>query len=207
MVPVDDFVPLVAAEAPGAPDPGIEAAVVDAATRFCTEALVWGHSGYAQDIREGQAQYFIPVPSDARIQSVMGVYLNGRRIVVRDEDAYPWGTQAKGTPHTAYLTDEDRVSLYPVPDADIPGGLVVRVALRPKRGAKSLPDVLWSRYQDGIRHGALAILMAQVGQSWSNPGMVDYHANMMRREISRARADRVRGRATGSVEVKRRRFV
>lgn len=207
MVQVDDFVPLVAAEVPGAPDPGVEAAVVDAATRFCIEALVWSHSGHALDVVEGQAQYFIPVPSAGRIQSVLGVFLDGRRITLRAEDDYPWGTQASGMPHTAFLTDDDRINLYPTPNVSISGGLVVRVALRPKPGAKSLPDVLWTRYQDGIRHGALAILKAQANQPWSNPRMVDYHARMMRREISRARADRVRGRATGSVEVKRRSFV
>lgn len=206
MKALDLFAPEIAGELPEASDPAIEAAVLDAATRFCTEAYVWTEAGFAQDLRAGVAEYFINPPRDGQVQAVLGVYVDGQPITVFPMDGYPYGTTASGTPYSAFVTDNNRLMLYPTPDADRTGALVVRVAAIPRPGAKSLPDVLFDRYRNGIRHGALMALKGKSGESWYDPNAVAMHSAEFRKEISRARADMIRGRSNRRVMARRRRF-
>lgn len=68
----------------------------------------------------------------------------------------------------------DTLRLLPAPNAS---GTVIKgtVAFAPNEDATTLPLVVWQRWRTPIAHGAIAMLMLQVGKPWSNPAQAAYH--------------------------------
>jgi hypothetical protein len=87
-----------------------------------------------------------------------------------------WRTTGRGTPGY-YLSNLDRsnIRLVLTPGVSITAGLLVKVALAPKRSSSIVPDVLLERYVDAITHRTKHRCYMMKDKPWSSPDLATWH--------------------------------
>lgn len=197
--PWHDFLDQVSPSAKGAPVAVQLQAVKSATIRLCHEARVWSHVSERADLLAGEGKYaFIFPDMAAQVVGVKDFRLNGGELAPASLAQWPHGDAATGTPLMWREEEPGFVLLWPVPDRDMPGAVVVTVDLAPALDSGQAPKFLLTHYREAIKWGALAELVNIAGQSWGNPNMAvaDYEQRF-RREVARARILENMGGAAG----------
>jgi hypothetical protein len=166
------FRPLLAPEVPGCPVIVMKKRILDAATEFCSKSSVWldthTYSAYAN-----QNPIDFDITAHEVVHEIRAAELDGEPISVQTRewcnDRYPgWrpGTPSQVTGQPAAITQLDTTSFCLVPTQTETGTLVLEVALKPRKTATLLPDILYNEYEEAIVDGALARLLNMRKAAW-----------------------------------------
>jgi hypothetical protein len=91
----------------------------------------------------------------------------------------------------------DKYLVLPLPDAEKTYRMRMFVALKPKRTATAMDEVIMSDLEDVIVHGALQHLLALPQVNWSDRELSSYHAKQFTFQLAERRARANLGNARG----------
>lgn len=155
----DDTLPSV----PGCPQPMALDAIRKAAIEFCERSWGWIYNPTAINVVNGQISYAFTPPAGAVVSRVLHVWYDDEPIYPRSPDQldgmFPNWRTSSGTPDYYTQEDERNLLLVPVPNADLTGGLKMRVSLKPTHNAADIESRMYEEYREAIASGALSRLM------------------------------------------------
>jgi hypothetical protein len=202
VTPLSAFRSRIAPRVPTALDFVIDDAVLDAAIDFCEQTLVVKGTLDQFNTEAGVREYDIDASgSQQNVCKVMRVWVQQREIEPLAEDdvsafAYVDGITGATTPSSipSAFTEVSPsvVALMPVPDAAYP--VTIRAAMKPKRSATQIEDVLYENWAEEIVHGALFRLFSMAGMPWQSDGMATTHLALYKVGINKALLEATRGR-------------
>lgn len=217
MKSLDLFVPWIAPNAYGAPEPLIKQQLLDAAIEFCTETNIV-QTVEVQDVLADEPRYDVIAPTQQELSTVMDVFYWDVRLKAAPADHVESGAALRagvdtvvdsrtGTPEAYYqITPSDTaIYLWPVPDRPAVGALAVRASFEPSRSATSLDDKLYS-YVQTLAYGTLARLLLMPGQPFTNPVLASEYERRFTSAIAAARSAARRGNVRTSSHVRPRSF-
>lgn len=165
---------------PGAPIFEVEYRLKQAVRDFCRITQVWQqrNTEILTTVAD-QEEYDAGLPSGTELVAIISAYLaDGTEVDVElpgeAEDQMP---SESDTEWKIGVAGTDTVRLTPLPSA---ADVVVTgtVAFAPNEESENLPTIIYNRWRTPIAHGAIAMLMTQVGKPWSNPSQSVYHQGM-----------------------------
>lgn len=128
---------------------------------------------------------------EARIQGEdepLAVYpMNDPRIDELDDDE-----------SAVVFADPNHPQLIPTPSADAPVTLELLLAIAPGPTSTEVPDILWLRNSEALKHGALGRLLAIPGEAWSNDAKASFHLGLFAEAITRVAMKSGQNRRTTS---------
>jgi len=80
------------------------------------------------------------------------------------------------TPQSITQVSPDKFIILPLPDAEQTYQCRMFVALKPKRSATGMDEVIFDELEEVIMHGALQHLLVLPNQAWSDRELAAYHA-------------------------------
>jgi hypothetical protein len=203
VTPLSAFRSRIAPRVPTALDMLIDDAVLDAAIDFCEQTLIV--KGTLDQFTTGQGVREYDVEADGSQQAVckiMRVWCNEREMTPVAEDdvlsVYGYVDQIAGSiRHTAPPTGFNEpspgvIAFMPVPDGAYP--VTVRAAMKPKRSATQVEDILYENWAEEIVHGALFRLFSTEGMPFTNAGAATAHMALFKMGVNKALLEASRGR-------------
>lgn len=174
MARLEAFLPYVALHCMGVPEPSMVHEIRSALVLFCERTRVW-KALHTLTVKANRADYEIPAEDSAVVVTIEEARFIGHRLPPEALDVLQqrwddWMTQT-GTPLCFTQMDPDSLKLVPMPVADVPKGLSLRVCYKPDRTAKDVPDWLFQQYAEVIAAGAIARLTAINSLPCFNPGV------------------------------------
>jgi hypothetical protein len=213
MTPISSFYPWVMPYVPGCPDPLLDQAIRSAANDLSTRSDLVQRVIVA-DVVSGTQDYTIIEPTDFQYLRILSVGFQGTVLgpvspdVVNSDVALRNVTIGTASPITGNPTwffqktpSDAGFSLYPVPNANLTGGLTVKVSFQPANTATTLDDILFSDWAEEIAAGAIAILMAMPGQQFSNTTAAEFYRKAAEAGIARAKRVSRNGKMVASQRV------
>ncbi len=80
-----------------------------------------------------------------------------------------------GSPTHVFLTQANKVRVYPIPDENIDDILLLSCVVKPTRDATEIDDIVYTDHVEDIRHGVLMRLLDMKGRPWYDPkGALDH---------------------------------
>ena len=194
MRPLDDFLPMLMASAPGCPYPTAISALRQSAIQFCEATRLWKCEDEF-DV-DGDACGNICVQPEAELFEIEAVTFNGRKLdpaapTYLDRVVPRWREDHAGTGSPSYFTQVAPDSIAVVPSAT--GRVKVYAYLRPAEDATEVADVLSFKYRRHIVSGALAEVLMIPGQAFFSPDLASVHAGRFERAKNRNFNLNVRG--------------
>jgi len=101
------------------------------------------------------------------------------------------------TPQSICQVTPDKYIILPLPDATTTYRMRMFVALKPKRTATAMDEVILDDLEDVIVHGALQQLLVLPQVNWSDRELASYHAKQYTFHLSERRARANLGNARG----------
>jgi hypothetical protein len=193
-VPLDVFLPEIAPNVVGCPEPLIKNALVTAAREFCSRTLCWQVSLPKVELSDGDFPYSIPTPTDgdlARVLSVRTDYLNLSPTTVSMLDNIVNWEEHFGAPGLFYITPTGKLVLYP--RLSEPIEIRVTAAYTVSFDAAQLEDLLFNYWRDAIVSGTLKYLQAMPNKGWSNPDHAMIHGSRFENGMKMCAAEVLRG--------------
>lgn len=191
---LDEVLPSLAADPS---DPVTENAIKRSVIEMCRRAWIWKFLADAIDVMAGVSTYDLEPPIGAVISTVVSAELEGVALTPRSPDwlnreVPRWRVDADRPRHFTQF-DTEQIVLASVPDANIPGGLTMTLALQPSQSSTSFPKWLFNQYTYDFAEGAIAKLMLIPGKPWTDlAGGADRRARF-EASIANARASAVSG--------------
>lgn len=170
----ESFYPYVQPYVPGCPEIVIESHLQEAAAEFCAKSEVWRFSIDADFTSKNTPDYEIDVPTDAVLENILFLYLDGLPLTHVSERHYsPMlnadGTAVKGTPMYYSTLDDESIRMYPTPlGKHVFTGVGV---LKPKLSATGVEDFIFETHGRSIASGAIARLAEIPNKEWTNPDL------------------------------------
>ena len=211
------FYPLVTPYVLGAPNPMIDQALLYSAGELCRESHIVQEIA-TQNVVAGQQDYDVDVPNGFQLSAVITVWHGDAELNPAGPSEVHPGTAARGavgdiavptgSPSTFYqkIPTDPVISLWPVPDTAMAGGLAVRAAFEPSASATTLADVLFDTYAYEVMYGAVAYLANLPGQTFSNVEVGKRFNRMFDDALMKMRMTAKFGQMRRSVRVQARRF-
>ena len=195
IIPFSTFVPDVAIEVPGCPQPLLEHHAMHTVAQFCKETRRLRETLPAINVVAGQGAYAIaPSSSNLKVVRVENVWLDGQPLAPvseseLDAEMPDWRTQVD-VPSVFVWYDEE-LRLVPAPSTAATDALVVRISytLDVATSQTGFDEMLYQDYSNGLAAGIKSRLMAIPGRSWSNPEMASYYQNIFKAAIAQGRFD------------------
>jgi hypothetical protein len=187
---LDDLIPQVILEAPAVADIAASYQIALAARELCTFSLAWQDEVTLP--LSGRSLYdFAPDEGDL-VEPMSGVYApsaTGSTSVIRpatpaqlDLNDPSWRTRT-GNPLWYYFPSSDSVRFVPNPPT---GNVIIRVALQPNMGQKTIDDRVGSVFNEGVVHGALYRLLRMPDREWTNYKLASYYGDLFEQAKSTA---------------------
>jgi hypothetical protein len=92
------------------------------------------------------------------------------------------------TPQSITQVSPDKYIILPLPDAQETYQCRMFLALKPKRSATAMDEVMLDELEEVIMHGALQHLLVLPGQTWSDRELAAYHAKQYAFQTAERRA-------------------
>lgn len=201
-----DLIPRVAAYAPGVADPVAEQYLRDSAIQFCTKTLCWQYDCGTLAQKEGEGEYELDLPSQAKMILPLAVWVGGLKLVSRGPEFLyvqgDWQAQT-GRPKYFYSDDLRSIRVVPIPERD--DVITARVACAPTTTATTLPDILVDQYYEAVVDGALARALAIPNQPFSDMSKAVFHARQFEAMATMARIAATKGHSRGELSALMRR--
>lgn len=210
---IADLVPFVRIELPGVLDSVIVQAIAQAASEFCFITRTWDEIQDPITLVDGQGQYDIDFPPDARAIGVGDVWAADRELESITMGLLAlklptWQTSQSNQPiYYNASRDWKQISVYPIPMNALSAQLTFRVHYAPTINSTTLPDFLAERYFDVLASGAKARLMRMQNVNWTNMAAAAMHQKVFDDAVVSGQIDQFHDRVPGSVRVKPRRFM
>lgn len=208
---VTSFLPYVMPYVMGCPKPVARRAIVDAAIEFCEKSMLVQQTLDPFSVEQGQPTYDLYVDTHQLVFMPVQVWFKSALLKpqpsaqIANAQAYrqdiPEQTLATGDPREYFSVEPNVIGLYPVPAADLANALTVRAAVRPKRGATQLADVLYDNWVETVADGALMRLHGTPGQAYSDEGQRAKRRGEFYAGLNRATIEASRGRVPGELRV------
>jgi hypothetical protein len=197
------FLPEVLPLVPGCADIVALNAVRNAVIEFCTGSNYWQETQDAVTLSPSAFPLDIEAPSGAVPVTVLSLSVDGvpiSPVSIEDLDATVSGWRDNTSDGTTgfYQLSPYQLALYP--ERETACEVVLRVSYAPSRTATVVEEYVFQKYLEELASGALARLLAQPGQAWSNPSLAEFHRGKFLRGVTQAaieanrtftRADRV----------------
>lgn len=193
MTAVSEFVKYIKPWVSGCPDIYIEREVVEAAIKLCEDSFLWSEESHPHAIIKGVRTYELEPPEmDSEPVQLEVVRVYGREIkATRVEDILakdPNFPNSSGDPtHYYHKSSHTVIGLNKIPETTDVQGMMVTFSLKPKHGANTLPDFIFSNWLQAIKQGALSDLLMMPGKEWANPPLAIELAREFRASLSKAR--------------------
>lgn len=207
----DYFLPEVALEVTGCPQPLIIHALRSAAIDLCSRSLAWVYQVPAFNTVADQAAYTLALPTGVDLVMPLRVFLDGVPLdkpMSLDNDlevGAPVSAMTSGTPASYAVNESDQFVLLPPPSsAGI--SVVVRAAVCPSRDSADMDAVLADNFYTEIAAGAIAKLCASEGKPYSNPKTALRCADVFEKGVIAAANRKLKGATTKSVFIRPRAF-
>lgn len=180
MVDLSEFYPLITYTALGAPEPLIDQLLVMTAIKFCRDTDCVQIIQPAIDVVAGANTYAIAPPVDMQLNRVLKAWYRNRQLTATSPDlvddvlAYRSpvdGIEAQSGEPTVYYQEtptESTIGVYPVPNENVAGGLIVRVSFKPEFGATQLPELLLNEWGQEFCAGVRGALHAMPNQTFTD---------------------------------------
>lgn len=207
MLSVSKFMPRLMPLVIGAPEPLAQQALVDSAVAFCERSLVLAQTLDPVTTRAGVDTYDFNLPGGQAVATVLRAWFNGDPIYALPTHAAPHMALTEGVPRFFYGWDTDEgfaVKLRPVPNGA--GELVIRVALKPARGAAQLHQALFNDWIEPIVDGAAARLKSIPDQQYTDFAVAAALLIKARAAANAARVDGMYGKSQAQASVTMRPF-
>ena len=130
-------------------------------------------------------------------------------VMYNDGDGYEVSDEAlvtASTPRVITQITPDKFIVLPLPDNAEIYRCMMFVALKPKRTADGMDEVIFNELEDVIMHGALQHLLVMPDTNWTDRDLASYHAKQYSYQLAERRARANLGNARGSMRVKMRPF-
>lgn len=174
------LLPLTVISVLGAPEPLVLQALRFACIEFCRRTEVVQRLQVPTNVVAGTQDYVVTVPADMELVRVLGAAYQGFWLTPVAPDDVRSDTALRGAdvgiakvltgaPQFFFQkqSDLDTISLYPVPDTSVAGGLLVKAAFCPTTTAATVEDQLVDDWAEGIAAGAVARVQSLAGQAFS----------------------------------------
>lgn len=177
---------------------GAEVPLIEHQTRatvidFCNMSEAWRTDTTALDVLVGRSHYSFDRPiQDTEICKVLALFLDGKQLPLQsyaDMAATSDLFTRKGKVQSAFIEYDNKVMLYPIPDASQPDGLMARVAIRPSRSAKTMNEYVAKRYYEIILNGLKARMYAIPNKPWSDLGSSTVYQTRFKDGCAKARRE------------------
>lgn len=106
------------------------------------------------------------------------------------------------TPQSITQVSPDKYIILPLPDAERTYQVRMFLALKPKRTATGMDEVVFDELEEVIMHGTLQHLLVLPNQSWSDRELASYHAKQYAYQTSERRARANLGTNRGMVRAR-----
>jgi hypothetical protein len=219
VTPFSSFMPSVLPYVYGCPDVAAEQALRLACIDFCKRTdIVQAVLAPVDVVLNGQ-DYPLTMPdTNMQLARVLGVSWQGKWLTPVDTDnvqsdvalrgaAIGSATPVYGDPGYYFqkTPDTSTVSLYPIPNTALTGGLLFRISTYPTIASTQVHDQLYNEWVEVIAAGALARLLATPGQPFT--GNPEQQGHMFERGISRAKIQVAESKVQGALRVRPVRFI
>lgn len=189
MASLEAFLPYVSLHCAGVPIPSMLHEIRNAATQFCERTRIW-KTIETLSVRANRGEYEIPLADEAVVVAIEEAVFNGtplrpEALDVLKTEWRDWITQV-GTPILFTQLDPDNLRLVPVPNADYPRGLTLRITYKPDRTANNVPDWLFQQYVEPIAHGAIGRLAGTRAFECFDPPVSSYYLQLFAAAADRA---------------------
>lgn len=114
----------------------------------------------------------------------------------------PESEASASTPQYITQVSPDKFIILPLPDAEQTYQCRMFVALKPKRSAIGMYEVIFDELEEVIMHGALQHLLVLPGQAWSDRELAAYHAKQYVFQTAERRARANLGNVRGLMRVR-----
>ena len=197
-------------ELPGIPELVLDDAVLRATQDFFSRSESWRHSLAAPLLDWTEALVFpamdegTELPADTRIVRIDTVKYSSDGTNLKtvpfstrqqlDREFPNWEVRTGNSPQRwTHDPTPDMPRIIPIATADVLTSLQVRVMRAPNDAATTIPDFLYTEFQDDLITGTLARLMKIPGKDWTNMrGAAAYSATFeggIQKAMSRANAE------------------
>lgn len=106
------------------------------------------------------------------------------------------------TPQSITQVSPDKYIILPLPDADESYQCRMFLALKPKRSATGMDEVIFDELEEVLMHGTLQHLLVLPGQAWSDRELAAYHAKQYSYQTAERRARANLGTVRGTMRAR-----
>lgn len=106
------------------------------------------------------------------------------------------------TPQAVCQLSPDKYIVLPLPDADRTYEVRMFLALKPKKSATAMDEVVFDDLEETIMHGALQHLLVLPNTNWSDRELASYHARQYTYNVAERRARANLGNMRGMMRVR-----
>ena len=209
MTPVSAFFTRLLPSVLGCPEPLAQQCLVDSAIELCERGLVVQQDLDPINITAFTANYEFELPSQQELSQVVWAWADKTLLVPVPRAQSSGMDDTPGRPQyftTRHVDEVLNLRLFPTPDNDVINGLRVTVALRPRRNATQVADLLFHEWAEVVVEGALARIHDIPGQIYTNEQKALVCRQKAMAAIGAARLEATRGRVMSSMSVRQRPF-
>lgn len=192
----------------GCPPTSIIAAARKAALELCRDGYAWMVDLDPIDVVADIDAYeaISPFP-EGRVFTVLRVIHNDAELpgitwdmLIRRNPTHP-DIAVHATPAMYSIQNSQWISLFPVPDTSITGGLRVHATLVPVSDSVGIERRVMDDYEDAIIRGALHRLLIMPNKTWTDIKLSDFYGRKFKHDVSQCRARVNKGLMNKSLRV------
>lgn len=188
---------------PGCPYPMIVEYIRDSAIRVCERTLAWRYQPALFNLTASVAEYTYSKPANADVHAVFDVLVNSNALqkLTLEQATYQWPewTAQESTPAAICQLTPDKYIILPTPDNQRTYEVLMFLALKPKRTATGMEEVVFNELEDVIIHGTLQQLLVLPNTNWSDRELAAYHAKQYLFHLTERRARANLGNMRGTM--------
>lgn len=157
---VSDLVPRLAGRFPHIAEPILQESLLFGAYRFCYDTGVWRATIDTDVAADGATTVYLFPPMGARVVSLLHVKRGDRELALKGDEVLDEALYSSSKPSVAALVEIEDGEQGVAFDGPLSSGesLLVRGTLAPTLRARSIPDILFYEWFDGILAGAMVRL-------------------------------------------------
>lgn len=201
--------PIIRASAPGVSDFLMQPAVMQAARDFCSQTWAWwievvlsvDEEGTVSPDFDPSAEYFRVYQDGVALNEIYRDYWTDTTNIIGILKVEKDGRKFEDysfAPPLFQVNERWQGETF---------DLAMRLALEPATTASTLPDFLVERFGQVIAYGALAELLMQPQQDWTNPNLAQDRLRKFRSGMAQARMANLKNYTYGSARVQAKRFI
>ena len=190
MATFDGLVKEVLPYVPGCPDSLVLNNLRSATIDLCEKSKAYIYDLDAITTVSGVYEYEFDQPTGTDVHQILWMTYNGDDldpITPRSlELNYPDWRDRSALPQVYLQKDVNSFWLVPVPNATLSNGILVSVALKPKRTSNNIDTKFSDSYRDGIIYGALHRLLRIPNRDWTDVGSANNYFSLFSEEVRQA---------------------